>query len=158
VYLAKFYTSETSVAANLKKLLSVPATQHVFDEDKAISWVQRELSITLADNQVTAVKMSFNRKVLVITGGPGTGKTTIINSIIKIYKRLGQRVLLAAPTGRAAKRMAEATGDDAKTIHRLLDFSPKDGAFKKTDKNPLDAGLVVLDEVSMVDTILMHHF
>ncbi|MBF0555130.1 MAG: AAA family ATPase, partial [Nitrospirae bacterium] len=158
VYLAKFYTSETSIAANMKKLLTAVSTPYIFDEDKALQWVQRELSITLAENQITAVKMSFNRKVLVITGGPGTGKTTIINSIIKIYKRLGQRVLLAAPTGRAAKRMAEATGDDAKTIHRLLDFSPKDGAFKRTDKNPLDANLVVLDEVSMVDTILMHHF
>ncbi|MBF0320660.1 MAG: ATP-dependent RecD-like DNA helicase [Nitrospirae bacterium] len=158
VYLAKFYISETSIAANLKKLLAHVSTPLVFDEDKALQWVQKELSIELAENQAEAVKMSFNRKVLVITGGPGTGKTTIINSIIKIYKRLGHRVLLAAPTGRAAKRMAEATGDDAKTIHRLLDFSPKDGAFKRTDKNPLDANLVVLDEVSMVDTILMHHF
>ncbi|MBF0459145.1 MAG: ATP-dependent RecD-like DNA helicase [Nitrospirae bacterium] len=158
VYLAKFYTSETSIAANLKLLLTTISTPYVFDEDKALQWVQKELSITLAENQIQAVKMSFNRKVLVITGGPGTGKTTIINSIIKIYKRLGQRVLLAAPTGRAAKRMAEATGDDARTIHRLLDFSPKDGAFKRTDKSPLDADLIVLDEVSMVDTILMHHF
>ncbi|KWT82472.1 SF1B family DNA helicase RecD2 [Candidatus Magnetominusculus xianensis] len=158
VYLAKFYTSETSAATNLKKLLTPVTRPYVFDEDKALQWVQKELSITLAENQITAVKMSFNQKVLVITGGPGTGKTTIINSIIKIYKRLGQRVLLAAPTGRAAKRMAETTGNDARTIHRLLDFSPKDGAFKRNDKNYLDTDLVVLDEVSMVDTILMHHF
>jgi exodeoxyribonuclease V alpha subunit len=95
---------------------------------------------------------------MVITGGPGTGKTTIINAIIKIYQRMGQKVLLSAPTGRAAKRMTEATGYEAKTIHRLLEYSPGSGAFKKNESNTLEADLIIIDEVSMVDTVLMYHF
>ncbi len=94
---------------------------------------------------------------MVITGGPGTGKTTIIRAIIRIYQRSGQRVLLAAPTGRAARRMSEATGFEAKTIHRLLEFSPRNGGFKKNEQERLDADLIIIDETSMVDTLLMHH-
>jgi exodeoxyribonuclease V alpha subunit len=94
---------------------------------------------------------------MVITGGPGTGKTTIINSIIKILKAIGVRILLAAPTGRAAKRMSEATGHEAKTIHRMLEFSPRNGAFQKNDRELLDRNLLIVDEASMIDTILMHH-
>jgi exodeoxyribonuclease V alpha subunit len=158
VYLAKFYISEVSIADNLKTLLNFPKKLRSFDRDKAIEWVQRELKIDLAERQIEAVKESIEKKALIITGGPGTGKTTIINAIIKIYRRLGQRVLLAAPTGRAAKRMSEATGYEAKTLHRLLEYSPKEGRFKRDDDNPLEADLIVIDETSMVDTILMHHF
>ncbi|OHE57115.1 MAG: recombinase RecD [Thermodesulfovibrio sp. RBG_19FT_COMBO_42_12] len=158
VYLAKFHVSEVGIANKLKHLMLVPKTLRTFDRDRAIEWVQGELKITLAENQKQAVKESIDKKVMVVTGGPGTGKTTIINFIIRIYKKLGQRVLLAAPTGRAAKRMKEATGHEAKTIHRLLEFSPKEGGFKKDENNPLDAELIVIDETSMVDTILMYHF
>ena len=158
VYLAKFYVSECGVASKLKTLIQCPKTLRTFDRDKAIEWVQGELKIQLAENQKQAVRESIDKKVMVVTGGPGTGKTTIINSIIRIYKKLGQRVLLAAPTGRAAKRMNEATGHGAKTIHRLLEFSPKEGGFKKDENNPLAAELIVIDETSMVDTILMYHF
>ena len=100
----------------------------------------------------------MNSKVMVVTGGPGTGKTTIINAIIKIYRKMGQKTLLAAPTGRAAKRMTEATGQEAKTLHRLLEFSPGGGTFKKNETNPLEADLIIVDETSMVDTVLMYHF
>ncbi|MEW6418647.1 MAG: ATP-dependent RecD-like DNA helicase [Nitrospirota bacterium] len=158
VYLAKFYISEVGIADNLKTLFNFPKKLRPFDKDKAIEWVQKELKINLAEKQIQAVKESLEKKALIITGGPGTGKTTIINAIIKIYRRLGQRVLLAAPTGRATKRMSEATGYEAKTLHRLLEYSPKEGRFKRDNDNPLEADLIVIDETSMVDTILMHHF
>lgn len=158
VYLTKFYVSEVGIANNLKTLLSFPKQLRAFDRDKELEWVQKELKIILAGKQVQAIRDALEKKVMVITGGPGTGKTTIINSIICIYKKLGQRVLLAAPTGRAAKRMSEAAGHEAKTLHRLLEYSPKEGRFKKDNENPLEADLVVIDETSMVDTILMYHF
>ncbi len=158
VYLTEFYISEVGISNSLKKLLNVKKILRSFDIEKALEWVQKELGIILAENQIKAVKEAINQKVMVITGGPGTGKTTIINSIIRIYRRLGRRVLLAAPTGRAAKRMAEATGHEAKTIHRLLEFSFQEGGFKRNERNPLEADLLVIDETSMVDTSLMHHF
>ena len=100
---------------------------------------EKDLGFALSEQQAVAVRDSMERKVMVITGGPGTGKTTIIKAIIAIQNKLGHRVLLAAPTGRAAKRMGETTGHQAKTIHRLLEFSPKDGRFKRDEQNPLDA-------------------
>ncbi len=157
VYLSRFYVTEVGIASNLKRLLSNEKTLRQFDVDKALAWVQKKLNITLAENQKIAVKKSISDKVMVITGGPGTGKTTIINSIIKIYNKLGQKVLLTAPTGRASKRMSEVAGHDAKTIHRLLEFKPRDGGFKRNEQNSLEANLIVVDEASMVDTILMYH-
>jgi exodeoxyribonuclease V alpha subunit len=158
VYLAKFHLCEVGIAARLQDLIRFPKKLKAFDREKALQWVQGELKIQLAENQKQAVKEAIEKKVMVVTGGPGTGKTTIINSIIKIYGRLGQRVLLSAPTGRAAKRMAEATGHESKTIHRLLEFSPKEGDFKRDENNPLDADLIVIDETSMVDIVLMYQF
>ena len=158
VYLAKFHVCEPGVAARLKGLMQFPKRIRAFDRDKTLEWVQKELRIELAENQKQAVREAIDKKVMVVTGGPGTGKTTIINSIIRIYRRLGQRVLLAAPTGRAAKRMSEASGHEAKTIHRLLEFSPKDGRFKKDEDNPLSADLIVIDETSMMDIVLMYQF
>ena len=113
--------------------------------------------MSLASNQVEAVRCAVENKVMVITGGPGTGKTTIINAILKIFGRLGIDILLAAPTGRAAKRMTETTGHEAKTIHRLLEFSPKKGGFQKNEDQPLRCDLLILDEASMIDTVLMHN-
>jgi exodeoxyribonuclease V alpha subunit len=158
VYLTKFYVSETGIAKNLSFVLKAPKVTISFDRDKAIEWVQEAENITLAESQKLAIREAMDKKVLVITGGPGVGKTTVINAIIKVYQKLGERILLAAPTGRAAKKMSEATHYQAKTIHRLLDFSPKSGGFTKNEHNPLDAGLIVIDETSMVDTILMYHF
>ena len=157
VYLARLYASEVGVADKLKKLMQVPKELRDFDRDKAIEWVQNELNMTLAENQKKAVREAIDKKIMVVTGGPGTGKTTIINSIIRIYGKMGQRVLLAAPTGRAAKRMTEATAHEARTIHRLLEFSPKAGGFRRDENNQLEADLIVIDETSMVDTVLMHH-
>ena len=158
VYLSRLYVSEVGVAEKLKALMQVPKNLAPFDGDKAVEWVQGELKMMLAENQKQAVREALERKVMVVTGGPGTGKTTIINSIIRICEKAGQRVLLAAPTGRAAKRMTEATGHEAKTIHRLLEFSPKEAGFKRDENNPLEAHLLIIDEVSMVDTVLMHYF
>jgi len=156
-YLAGFHISEVGIADHLKMIFRTPKIIRQFDSKKAVAWVQKELAIEFVGRQIDAIEASVDKKVLVITGGPGTGKTTIIRAIVKIYKSLGQRVLLAAPTGRAAKRMSEASGHEAKTMHRLLEYSPKDGGFKRNDESPLDADLIVIDEVSMVDTTLMHH-
>jgi exodeoxyribonuclease V alpha subunit len=107
--------------------------------------------------QKEAIRKVITNKVLVLTGGPGTGKTTLLNCLIKILEKNGQQILLASPTGRAARRLAEVTGREAKTIHRLLEYSPSEGGFKRNDENPLAADLVVIDEASMVDILLMNH-
>jgi exodeoxyribonuclease V alpha subunit len=157
VYLAKYHFSETSIANRVKVLVNTPKLIRKIDSDKAIEWVQKQIAITLAEKQKEAIKSAIENKVMVITGGPGTGKTTIINAVIKIFSRIGVQILLAAPTGRAAKRMSEVTGHEAKTIHRMLKYSIKGGGFEKNDDNPLDCDLLILDEASMIDTILMHH-
>jgi exodeoxyribonuclease V alpha subunit len=157
VYLAKYHFSETSIANRVKVLINTPKLMRKIDADKAIEWVQKQLSITLAEKQKDAIKSAIENKVMVITGGPGTGKTTIINAILKIFSRIGVQILLAAPTGRAAKRMSEVTGHEAKTIHRMLKYSIKGGGFEKNDDNPLNCDLLIVDEASMIDTILMHH-
>ena len=157
VYLAKFHLSETNIAARLKTLINAPKSIRPINSEKAIAWVQQQLDITLAAKQVEAVKCALTNKVVVITGGPGTGKTTIINAILKIFAKAGVKFRLAAPTGRAAKRMSEATGHEAKTIHRLLEYSIQKGGFQKNDQTPLKCDLLVVDEASMIDTILMHH-
>ena len=157
VYLAKFHLSETNIAARLKALINGQKSIRPIDPDKALKWVQEQLDITLASKQIDAVRRAVTDKVLVITGGPGTGKTTIVNAILKIFVRSGVKLLLAAPTGRAAKRMSEATGYEAKTIHRLLEYSIQKGGFQKNDQTPLRCDLLIVDEASMIDTILMHH-
>lgn len=157
VYLIKYHFSETSIASRVKALINTPKLMRKIDTDKAIEWVQKQLSITLAEKQKEAIKSAIENKVMVITGGPGTGKTTIINAVLKIFSRIGVQILLAAPTGRAAKRMSEVAGHEAKTIHRMLKYSVKGGGFEKNDKNPLDCDLLIVDEASMIDTILMHH-
>ncbi len=157
VYLAKFHVCETSIAARLKALLKARKSIRKIDAEKAIEWVQKQLFMEPADKQVEAIKCAVNNKVMVITGGPGTGKTTIINAILTIFSKLKIQILLAAPTGRAAKRMSETTGHEAKTIHRMLEYSIGKGGFQKNDENPLDCDLLIVDEASMIDTILMHH-
>jgi exodeoxyribonuclease V alpha subunit len=157
VYLARFHFSETSIATRLKRLINAPKAIRKIDTEKAIGWVQKQLDITLAQRQVEAVRCAVEDKVLVITGGPGTGKTTIVNAVLKIFRRVGVRIMLAAPTGRAAKRMSETTGHEAKTIHRVLEYSIRKGGFQKNEENPLKCDLLIVDEASMIDTVLMHH-
>ena len=157
VYLTKFHVSETSIAKRLRLLLNGLKSIRGIDAEKAVGWVQEKLSISLADKQAEAVKTACRSKVMVLSGQPGTGKTTIINCILKIYQALGVNIFLAAPTGRAAKRMSEATGYESKTIHRLLEFSPKKAGFQKNEHHPLDCDLLIVDEFSMVDCILMHY-
>jgi exodeoxyribonuclease V alpha subunit len=162
VYLMKYYLSEVGIVERISNLLARPKQLRLLNVDEAIGWVQKSGSLSLSKDQLQAVRDSIHCKVMVITGGPGTGKTTIINSILRIHAKMGQKVLLAAPTGRAAKRMTEATGREAKTIHRLLEYSPAggpgDGGFKRNQENPLDADLIIIDEVSMVDSLLMNYF
>jgi exodeoxyribonuclease V alpha subunit len=155
VFLAKYHYCETGVSGLLKNIAGSKKSLRDADPEKAVEWAQKRLSITLAGKQAEAVRMALSEKTLVITGGPGTGKTTIINSVIRIFEKLGVRILLAAPTGRAARRMSEATGLEARTIHRMLEYNPEKGGFQKNEGNPLDCGLLVVDEASMIDTILM---
>jgi len=157
VYLARFHLCETSIAHRLKTLSTAPKSVRNLTGENALRWVQGQLDITLAENQAQAIRCALENKIMVITGGPGTGKTTIINAVLKIFSKLGVRALLAAPTGRAAKRMSETSGHEAKTIHRLLEYSFTQGGFQKNEEKPLDCDLLILDEVSMIDTILMHH-
>ena len=157
VYLAKFHLCETSIARRLKMLGAAPKSIRDVDSSKAIDWVHGQLAITLAEKQVEAVRRAIDSKVMIITGGPGTGKTTIINAVLKIYAKLRTKIMLAAPTGRAAKRMSEATGYEAKTIHRLLEFSLQKGGFQRNEDRPLDCDVLIIDEASMIDTILMYH-
>jgi exodeoxyribonuclease V alpha subunit len=157
VYLFTFHACETGIASRLNILMETRQLRRTIESEKAIQWVQDQLSLSLAPNQIKAVKSALECKVMVITGGPGTGKTTIIKAILTILERLDIEILMAAPTGRAAKRMSEATGREAKTIHRMLEFSPKTGRFQKDEKHPLKCDLVIVDEASMIDTILMYH-
>ncbi len=157
VYLAAFYQAETSTAGRLAALLRARSAIRPVNTDKALAWVQDRLSITLARKQSEAIRCALENKAMIITGGPGTGKTTIINALLRIVSKLNIRIMLAAPTGRAAKRMAEATGFEARTIHRMLEFSMRKGGFQRNDQSPLECDLLVVDEASMIDTLLMHH-
>lgn len=157
VYLAKFHVSETGIAARMRTLVHAPKSIRKIDSERAVDWVQKQLSIALAEKQVAAIKCAVENKVMVITGGPGTGKTTIINAVLKIFSKLKVSIMLAAPTGRAVKRMSEATSHEAKTIHRMLEYSNQKGEFQKNEEKPLGCDLLIVDEASMIDTILMHH-
>ena len=157
VYLAGYHIAEKALAARLKTLIGSTQAIRKIDSEKAIQWVQEKLSIALAEKQIEAVRQAAGNKVMVITGGPGTGKTTIVNAILKIFSAIKAKILLAAPTGRAAKRMSEATGHEAKTIHRMLEYNMRKGGFQKNEDSPLDCDLIIIDEASMIDTLLMHH-
>jgi exodeoxyribonuclease V alpha subunit len=155
VFLAGLYRAEKVIAERLLKILDGKLPWPYIDPDKALPWVEQKTGLSLAESQVGAIRLALISKVLVITGGPGVGKTTIVNSILRILAAKGVNLLLCAPTGRAAKRMTEATGFEAKTIHRLLEVDPKGGGFKRNADNPLDCDLLVVDETSMVDIMLM---
>ena len=155
VFLAGLYRAEKVIAERILNILNGRLPWPYIDADKALPWVEQKTGLSLADSQVAAIRLALISKVLVITGGPGVGKTTIVNSILRILAAKGVNLLLCAPTGRAAKRMTEATGFEAKTIHRLLEVDPKGGGFKRNNDNPLECDLLVIDETSMVDIMLM---
>jgi exodeoxyribonuclease V alpha subunit len=157
VYRTPLYIAEANLAQGLLALAAAESAIRRIDTEKALAWVESRLNIQLADKQKEAVALAARGKVMIITGGPGTGKTTIIKAIIKILQALQLRVVLAAPTGRAAKRMHEACGYEARTIHRLLEFSPRKGGFQRDRDVPLEADVVIVDEASMIDTVLMYH-
>lgn len=155
IFLTGLYLAERAIAEQLKRIQTGPLPWPEIEADKALPWIEQKTGLTLAASQAAAVRLSLKSKVTVITGGPGVGKTTIVNSILRILAAKSVKLLLCAPTGRAAKRMTEATGMEAKTIHRLLEFDPKAFGFKRGDENPLDCDLLVVDESSMVDVLLM---
>jgi exodeoxyribonuclease V alpha subunit len=156
IFLAGLHGAERAVAERLLTLAKGTLPWPWIDAEKALPWVEQRTGLTLAESQTAAVRLALTAKVLVITGGPGVGKTTIVNSILRILAAKGVGILLCAPTGRAAKRMSEATGMEARTIHRLLEVDPKAGGFRRGADNPLDCDLLVVDETSMVDILLMH--
>ncbi len=157
IYLKTHYIAETKIAQKIKELLNYPPLTHSVDVDKALSWVQQVLTFSLARKQIEAIKCALASKAMVLTGGPGTGKTTIIEALLKVYSSLKIKTLLAAPTGRAAKRITEATGHEAKTVHRLLEYSVNSVGFQRDETNPLSCQVLIIDEASMVDIFLMHN-
>lgn len=160
VYLPAFQYAEEHSAKNFAALANEPYTGGYLNADAVIPWVQEELDIKLAEKQEEALRTALENQVMVITGGPGTGKTTLIKAVLALKEARGYRVMLAAPTGRAAKRMAEATGHEAKTIHRMLEYTGgtvTGGDFIRNDTNPLECDLLIVDEASMIDQVLFHH-
>lgn len=157
IYLPFFYDAQEEVVRSIHKLSSFPFLTPSFDVDKAILDVEEDLNLRFSPAQKQAIKESFFKKMLVITGGPGTGKTTIIKAIVDIFHKWERKVLLAAPTGRAAKRLSEATKKEAKTIHRTLEYTPKLGTFRRGENHPLVGDALIIDEFSMVDLPLMYN-
>ncbi len=168
VYLPPFYFAEVGVAGKLKKLASSPAGDKLYTKlmearrntgnnelSVDIGAIQEKTGMEYDEIQADAIRQAATAKVMVLTGGPGTGKTTTTHGIISAYRAYGLRILLAAPTGRAAKRMTEATGLEAKTIHRLLECKPPEG-YQKNEENPLEGDVLIVDECSMIDIILMN--
>lgn len=157
LFLSALHRAEVGLSQSVRRLLdSSPHPLPKIDVPRALSWVESHLGLKLAEGQQEAIRQACGQKVLVITGGPGVGKTTLVRSLLEIFSAKGLACVLAAPTGRAAKRLAETTGRMAKTIHRLLEFDPASGDFKRNSHNPLKGDLFVLDEVSMVDVVLGH--
>jgi exodeoxyribonuclease V alpha subunit len=163
VYLTPFYFSEVGVANSVLRLLRGGSSRltrfaRVQDWERRLADAEEDAGIALAPQQRAAVQTALTNRLTVLTGGPGTGKTTTVRTILLLCRQAGHRVLLAAPTGRAAKRLAETTGQEAKTLHRLLEFQPSEGmTFKRNEEFPLEGDLLIVDESSMLDLILTNH-
>jgi exodeoxyribonuclease V alpha subunit len=156
VFLAALHRQESDVAALLKQAALGSAPWTIHEPDAAVAWVEKHIALTLADLQREAVHTALKSKAAVITGGPGTGKSTLTKAIVTILAAKKVRIALCSPTGRAAKRLSECTGMEAKTIHRTLGFDPKKRGFLHGKENPLPIDLLLIDEASMVDVPLMH--
>lgn len=157
IWLKSLYLFEKGIADEIFRILGGSSSLRPVIVDKAIEWVEGIMHIKLAKEQKEAVINGINKKMHIITGGPGTGKSTITKAILKITEKLTDKIILAAPTGRAAKRLFQITGKRASTIHMLLEFDFINGNFKKNGENPLKCNLLIIDEASMIDTLLMHH-
>ena len=156
VFLRWLHGAECGLAERVAAIARRPARPITIDVERALAWYEQRREIALAAEQREAIRRAVDGKLVVVTGGPGTGKTTLVNGILDILERKGRRILLAAPTGRAAKRLAETTGREAKTLHRLLEFDPRAMRFARTRSRPLEADMVVVDEASMLDLPLAH--
>ena len=156
IFLAGLYGAERGIAERLHRIAAGPPPWPRIDPDRALPWIEQRTGLTLAESQDAAVRLALSSKVLVVTGGPGVGKTTIVDTILRILAAKGASLLLCAPTGRAARRMTETSGFEARTIHRLLEVDPVSGGFRRGADNPVDCDLLVVDEASMVDVPLMH--
>jgi exodeoxyribonuclease V alpha subunit len=152
VYISDFYHAEREIENSINNLLSITPVKPP-KLDKILSSFNENYS----DEQLDAIGTSYSEKMLIITGGPGTGKTTTLKGIIQLFQTFDKKIMLAAPTGRAAKRMTEVIGLEAKTIHRLLEFNPQDKSFNHDVDNPLETDLLIVDEISMIDTLLMYN-
>jgi exodeoxyribonuclease V alpha subunit len=156
IWMKALFLAESGIARELRRLKKGLCLLRQIDTQKALTWVQEQLKIELATNQKQAIAQAVSDKLQIITGGPGTGKSTITKAILAITEKLTSKILLAAPTGRAAKRMSEITGKKASTLHSLLEFDFRNGGFKRNRESPLDCDLIIIDEASMIDTFLMY--
>ncbi len=156
-WLRPFYFSEQGIGKEIARLKQAKCCLRSVDSCKAVSWAEEKMRLLLAPEQTEAVKQGISDKIHVITGGPGTGKSTITKAILRISQKLSSNILLAAPTGRAAKRMSEITGRSAHTIHVLLEMDFATKRFKRNRENPLPCDLIIVDEASMIDTLLMYN-
>jgi exodeoxyribonuclease V alpha subunit len=156
IFLPHLRRAEDGISAKVRRLADAGLTYPKLDFDKAVAWCEEKTGKTLAPSQRNALKTVLNNRVAIITGGPGVGKTTLVNSILLILRAKKVKCLLCAPTGRAAKRLTETTGLEAKTIHRLLEIDPATGRFSRNEENPLECDLLIVDETSMVDVLLMY--
>ena len=159
IYLAPFYYAELGVANQFLRLLASQEQSHVLlppDTTLFLTQLENEMDIHFAPQQRKAIYTAMATPAMILTGGPGTGKTTTVVGMIRLFEAEGRRITLTAPTGRAAKRLSETTGREAKTIHRLLEFSPQNNGFKRNRQNPLNTDVIIVDETSMVDLVLMN--
>ncbi len=157
VWLPFYYFAELGVSKKLIELVRFPQQLINLDVPKKIKYLEKKYDISFAEEQKEAIEKVLLNRVLVLTGGPGTGKTTTVLGLIELFEELKLKIILAAPTGRAAKKLSETTARKAKTIHRLLEYSPKRGIFTKNSENPIKAEVIILDEVSMIDILLMNN-
>jgi exodeoxyribonuclease V alpha subunit len=156
IWLKPFYHAEVGISRELRRLQTAPCNLRHVQVEKALHWVEEQLKLEFAPEQKTAIAQSIQEKFHIITGGPGTGKSTITRAILRISEKLTSQILMAAPTGRAAKRMTEITGKKASTIHSMLEMDFANGGFKRNKENPLKCDLLIIDEASMIDTLLFY--